>query len=152
MYTIHEHTHTHTHTCTHTCTLAHAHTCILTVTHAHSHVHTQKQSSLATTEWSCAPGDPGRLCTKHAHRAGAVQSAGARARSSQEYWLYLPLQVWAPCSPTSTISGPWGTASALCSPVQDQAPVLQMGLVGWGYYFDGQKFSSCPGIEPVSSG
>ena len=30
-------------------------------------------------------------------------------------------------SPTSTISGQWGTASVLCSPVQDQVPVLQMG-------------------------
>ena len=56
--------------------------------------------------------------------------------------------VWAPCNPTSTISGCWDTASMLCFPVQDQVPVLQMGgLVGWGTLFD-----SFLGFESVSSG
>ena len=52
---------------------------------SYTHKAKQKQSFLAAIEWSHAPGDPGHLCTKQAHRAGAVQSPGARARSSQEY-------------------------------------------------------------------
>ena len=53
-----------------------------------SHTHTKaKQSFLAAKEWSRAPG---HLCTKQAHRAGAVQPPGARARSTDSCELLTP--------------------------------------------------------------
>ena len=46
-------------------------------------------------------------------------------------------------SPTNAFSDQWDTASVLCSPVQDQVPILQMG----GLEYLWCVFSSCSGIR-----
>ena len=79
MFVINTHTHTLTHSLTHS--LAHSHTLTLSLTHTHS----EKAKPLAALAGHAFLVKPGHLCTKQVRCAGAMQTPGARARSSQEY-------------------------------------------------------------------
>ena len=59
-------------------------------THTHTHTHKSKKPFAALVGHAFLV-KPGHLCTKQVQCAGAMQTPGARARSSQEYWLYVPL-------------------------------------------------------------
>ena len=82
--TTHSHTHTHIHTHAHTLTHIHTHTHTHTHTHPHTHTH-KKKKPLAALVGHAFLVKPGHLCTKQVRCAGAMQTPGARARSSQEY-------------------------------------------------------------------
>ena len=64
---------------THTHSLAHTHSLSL------SHTHLEKAKPLAALAGHAFLVKPGHLCTKQVRCAGAMQTPGARARSSQEY-------------------------------------------------------------------
>ena len=71
-----------------------------------------------------------------------MQSPGARARSSQEDRLYLPLQVWAPKVPPVPL--------AVCEAQPVYFARQYKTRVGWRYYFF--NFPPALGSELVSSG
>ena len=124
----HKHTHTHTHIQTHT-----------------THTNTQSKSKVSSCHKGHAYLASQGTCALSRHMCRCDAISWSPGKELAGVLTVPPTAGVGTRSPTSTVSGQQGTASVLCSPVQDQVPVLQMGgLVGWRYYFDQQKFPSCP--------